>query len=154
MGNCDRLLRYNINALFHEIIDPLDSFWQDMFKCSYLALKEVLDGNIRFFIDRELVNSSIVDDVMSCISDHEEQFLPGLVDGSDVDEPDVQITKYLVSDDGIEVEFAVLIDYWASMYTVNQTKIVGKASFIGEGKNIKTKDINFSIFKSDKSLYQ
>lgn len=133
------------NALFHEIIDPLDEFWQDMFKCAYLALKEVLDGNIRFFIDRELVNSSIVDEVMSCISDNEEEFLPGLVDGSDVDEPNVQINKYLVLDDGIEVEFAVLIDYWASMYTVNQTKIVGKASFIGEGKNIKTKDINFSI---------
>ena len=133
------------NALFHEIIDPLDEFWQDIFKCAYLALKEVMDGNIRFFIDRELVSSSIVDDVMSCISDNEEQFLPGLVEGSDIDEPEVQITKYFVSDDGIEVEFAVLIDYWASMYTVNQTKLVGKASFIGEGKNIKTKDINFSI---------
>ncbi len=133
------------NALFHEIIDPLDSFWQDMFKCAYLALKEVLDGNIRFFIDREIVTSSIVDDVIGCISDNEEEFLPGLVDGSDIDEPDVQITKYLVSDDGIDVEFAVLIDYWASMYTVNQTKIVGKAKFIGEGKNIETKDINFSI---------
>ena len=105
----------------------------------------MLDGNIRFFIDRELVNSSIVDDVMSCISDNEEQFLPVLVEGSDIDEPNVQITKYLVSDNSIEVEFAVLIDYWTSMYTANQTKIVGKASFIGEGKNIKTKDINFSI---------
>lgn len=133
------------NALFHEIIDPLDEFWQDMFKCAYLALKEVLDGNIRFFIDREVVTSSIVDDVMSCISDNEEEFLPGLIDGSDVDEPDVQITRYLVSDDGIEIEFAVLVDYWASIYTVNQTKIVGKAKFIGEGKNIETKDINFSI---------
>ena len=133
------------NALFHEIIDPLDEFWQDMFKCAYSALKEVLDGNIRFFIDREKVISSIVDDVIGCISDNEKEFLPGLVDGSDIVEPDVQITKYLVSDDGIDVEFAVLIDYWASMYTVNQTKIVGKAKFVGDGKNIKTKDIKFSI---------
>ncbi len=133
------------NALFHEIIDPLDEFWQDMFKCAYLALKEVLDGNIRFFIDREAVTSSIVNDVMSCISDNEEEFLPGLIDGSDVDEPDVQITRHVVSDDGIEIEFAVLIDYWSSMYTVNQTKIVGKAKFTGEGKNIETKEINFSI---------
>lgn len=133
------------NALFHEIIDPLDGFWQDMFKCAYLALKEVLDGNIRFFIDREAITSSIVDNVMSFISDNEEEFLPGLIDGSDIEAPDVQVTKYIASDDGIEVEFVVLIDYWASMYTVNQTKIVGKAKYIGEGKNIETKDINFSI---------
>lgn len=31
------------------------------------------------------------------------------------------------------------------MHTVNQTKVVGKGKFIGEGKNIETKDINFSI---------
>ena len=133
------------NALFHEIIDPLDEFWQDMFKCAYLALKEVLDGNIRFFIDREAITALIVDNVMSCISDNVEEFLPGLIDGSDVDEPEVELTRYVVAADGINVEFSVLINYWASMYAVNQTKIVGKATFAGEDKNIETKDIKFSI---------
>jgi hypothetical protein len=35
------------NALFHEIIDPLDPIWQDIFKMSYLVLKEVVDTNIK-----------------------------------------------------------------------------------------------------------
>ena len=34
------------NALFHEIIDPLDPEWQDIFKKSYLVLKEIAEVNI------------------------------------------------------------------------------------------------------------
>ena len=34
------------NALFHEIIDPLDSEWQYVFKNAYLALKQIVDTNI------------------------------------------------------------------------------------------------------------
>lgn len=54
----DELLRYNSvlwfldfvyrlrNALFHEIIDPLDEEWQLIFKNAYLVLKEIVDLNI------------------------------------------------------------------------------------------------------------
>lgn len=34
------------NALFHEIIDPLDPSWQLVFKNAYLVLKQVVDANI------------------------------------------------------------------------------------------------------------
>ncbi len=34
------------NALFHEIIDPLNSQWQYVFKNAYLALKQIVDSNI------------------------------------------------------------------------------------------------------------
>lgn len=34
------------NALFHEIIDPLDSSWQLVFKNAYLVLKQIVDANI------------------------------------------------------------------------------------------------------------
>lgn len=34
------------NALFHEIIDPLDEQWQLIFKNAYLVLKEIVDMNI------------------------------------------------------------------------------------------------------------
>ena len=34
------------NALFHEIIDPLDPPWQLLFKNAYLVLKHVVDNNI------------------------------------------------------------------------------------------------------------
>lgn len=36
------------NALFHEIIDPLNAQWQNIFKNSYLALKEMVDFNIAY----------------------------------------------------------------------------------------------------------
>ncbi len=35
------------NALFHEIIDPLDEEWQIIFKNAYLVLKEIVDINIK-----------------------------------------------------------------------------------------------------------
>lgn len=34
------------NALFHEIIDPLDEEWQTIFKNAYLVLKEIVELNI------------------------------------------------------------------------------------------------------------
>lgn len=34
------------NALFHEIIDPLNEEWQLIFKNAYLVLKEIVDLNI------------------------------------------------------------------------------------------------------------
>ena len=40
------------NALFHEIIDPLDEEWQGIFKNAYLVLKEIVDLNI-VSLDRE-----------------------------------------------------------------------------------------------------
>lgn len=36
------------NALFHEIIDPLNSDWQLVFKNAYLVLKEIVDLNIKY----------------------------------------------------------------------------------------------------------
>lgn len=34
------------NALFHEIIDPLNNEWQSIFKNAYMALKQIVDANI------------------------------------------------------------------------------------------------------------
>ena len=34
------------NALFREIIDPLDEEWKIIFKNAYLVLKEIVDLNI------------------------------------------------------------------------------------------------------------
>ena len=52
------------NALFHEIIDPLDEEWQIIFKNAYLVLKEIVDLNISEIQatqpqDRELALSSL-----------------------------------------------------------------------------------------------
>lgn len=47
------------NALFHEIIDPLDVSWQQIFKNAYLVLKQIVDVNIkRLKTIARLVNES------------------------------------------------------------------------------------------------
>ena len=42
------------NALFHEIIDPLDEEWQLIYKNAYLLLKEVLDSTTDYLIRKEV----------------------------------------------------------------------------------------------------
>ena len=41
------------NALFHEIIDPLDEEWQIIFKNAYLVLKEIVNLNISTIEEQE-----------------------------------------------------------------------------------------------------
>lgn len=43
------------NALFHEIIDPLDKEWQALFKNAYLLLREFVDLNIRTIQEKQLI---------------------------------------------------------------------------------------------------
>ena len=43
------------NALFHEIIDPLDEEWQVLFKNAYLLLRELVDLNIRTIQEEQLI---------------------------------------------------------------------------------------------------
>lgn len=47
------------NALFHEIINPLDTSWQLLFKNAYLVLKQVVDSNIqRLKVISKLINEA------------------------------------------------------------------------------------------------
>lgn len=46
------------NALFHEIIDPLNEEWQLIFKSAYLVLKEIVDGNIAYLLDGKSTEST------------------------------------------------------------------------------------------------
>ena len=41
------------NALFHEIIDPLNEEWQIVFKNAYLVLKEIVDLNIHIIDEKK-----------------------------------------------------------------------------------------------------
>lgn len=41
------------NALFHEIIDPLDAEWQFIFKSAYLILKQITDLSIMYLQENE-----------------------------------------------------------------------------------------------------
>lgn len=66
------------NALFHEIIDPLEHFWQDIFKHAYLALKEILDGNIRYLQEKKTITNIIDSRVWVEIIQRQDYFLPDI----------------------------------------------------------------------------
>lgn len=48
------------NALFHEILDPLDEEWQVIFKNAYLVLKEIVDLNIETIESQNEFSYSLV----------------------------------------------------------------------------------------------
>ena len=48
------------NALFHEIIDPLNEEWQLIFKNAYLLLKEIVDLNISEIGRTAITENSVV----------------------------------------------------------------------------------------------
>ncbi|MEI3502205.1 MAG: hypothetical protein V8Q42_00595 [Anaerovoracaceae bacterium] len=48
------------NALFHEIIDPLNEEWQLIFKNAYLVLKEIVDLNISEIGKTAITENSVV----------------------------------------------------------------------------------------------
>ena len=46
------------NALFHEIIDPLNEEWQIIFNNAYLVLKDIVDLNIQLIDEYNRTNKS------------------------------------------------------------------------------------------------
>ncbi len=48
------------NALFHEIIDPLDATWQLIFKNAYLVLKQIVDSNINWLKTTTMLKSKVL----------------------------------------------------------------------------------------------
>jgi len=46
------------NVLFHIIIDPFDKDWQPIYKNTYIALKELVDDNIKTIKEKEVENNN------------------------------------------------------------------------------------------------
>lgn len=46
------------NVLFHIIIDPFDKNWQPIYKNTYIALKELVDDNIRILKEKDNVENN------------------------------------------------------------------------------------------------
>lgn len=115
------------NALFHEIIDPLDPFWQDIFKHSYLALKEILDANINYFIEKENIKKLIYRLAWEEISKKRDIYVPNF--NEDVYNGDLEIvmTNYSVDDMGVEVKANISLDYWYDNYSMKRMIAVCKS---------------------------
>lgn len=105
------------NALFHEIIDPLDSFWQEIFKHSYFVLKEILDGNISYFLEKEEVKSMISVFAWNEISEKKDIYVPNFNEGYENGEVMVDFIEYFVNDNQICFKANLSLDYWYGAYS-------------------------------------
>lgn len=116
------------NALFHEIIDPLDSFWQDIFKHSYLALKEILDGNINFFLEKTNVKKILYALAWDELLKKQEIYIPNFNENHNNGDLKVVIVEYAVDDIFIKVKARITLDYWYDAYSMKRMHAMCNAS--------------------------
>ena len=107
------------NALFHEIIDPLDAFWQEIFKHSYLVLKEILDGNINYFLEKGNATKLIQEHAWKEILDKKDVYVPNFNESYDNGELEIKITEYYVDDRQISLKAVLRLDYMHSLKQMN-----------------------------------
>ncbi len=112
------------NALFHEIIDPLDSFWQDIFKHSYLALKEILDGNINYFIEKEKVIEKIRGQAWDEIGKFPSIYVPDYNEAYNDNDVVIEIADYSISDNNINAKANIFLDYWCDEHSMKRMRAV------------------------------
>lgn len=124
------------NALFHEIIDPLDAFWQEIFKHSYLVLKEILDGNINYFEEKENATELILDFAWRNIADNINAYIPNFNENDDNGELEVKLIEYFVDDTQIHLKAEFSLDYWFDMYSLKKMNAICKADINRDSKEI------------------
>lgn len=115
------------NALFHEIIDPLDSFWQEIFKHSYLALKEILDGNINYFIEKTNVEKQVFELVQDEIREKEDSYIPNFNENNNNGDLKIEIVDYSINYNLITAKAIINMEYWYDEHTIK--RMVSKCTF-------------------------
>lgn len=124
------------NALFHEIIDPLDAFWQEIFKHSYLVLKEILDGNINYFLEKESVTELILKFAREEISDKMDIYVPNFNENYYNGELEIEFTEYVVDDSQISLKAVLRLEYWYDEHSLKQMNAICKADINKESMEI------------------
>lgn len=135
------------NALFHEIIDPLDEFWQELFKHSYLALKEVLDGNINFFLEKRNVHSLLLERAQGEIRAKPEIYIPDYNDSYNNGELELSVSEYTVDDNNITLKADAGMDYWHDEHT--QKRMIAKLSAVINRKTKETDSFKMRFIQLD-----
>ena len=116
------------NALFHEIIDPLDSFWQDIFKHSYLALKEILDGNINYFLEETKVKKLLYALAWDELAKKQNIYIPNFNANHNNGDLKIALDEYSVDDQFINLKATISLDYWYDAYSMKRMNATCKAT--------------------------
>lgn len=92
------------NALFHEIISPLDEEWQAIFKSAYLVLKQVSDICISY-ISQICDFPNIQDNpVLEYAEEHAGELFSDLADSVEVlSFPEINLSKWIIDEGAIQL---------------------------------------------------
>ncbi len=125
------------NALFHEIIDPLNTFWQEVFKSSYMVLKEILDGNIKYFLDKEKIFESLRQHIWNEFQNKTDLYLSNFNENVNDDTLDMELIVYSVDVSSIKGKSRIIKEYWT-----NDDKLVKRESICSFEYNRETGQID------------
>lgn len=139
------------NALFHEIIDPLDEEWQLIYKNAYLLLKEIVDYTTNYSILKEVQNF-----IESTYIEVENEELDEKIETSTESEAFVLNDYELIDDDieitHIEVEDVDLIDNSVCLINKQEAKFKCIVNLSIDGR-AKVFDDNQSIYDREDDKY-
>lgn len=90
------------NALFHEIIDPLDRGWQQIFKNAYQVLKQIVDANIRRLQNLQFITEESEWAVKDAFTNDPPPHIPINENNASFDFINTKVVKY--NQDGAKVQ--------------------------------------------------
>lgn len=139
------------NALFHEIIDPLDEEWQLIFKNAYLLLKEVVDSTTQYSILKGL--GKFIESTYIVVRNDE--FNENIV--SSAESEAFELHNYELIDDNIEilnieVQDVALIDDSIYLINTNSAKFRCSVNLLIEGR-ARVFDYNQSMYDKEDDKY-
>lgn len=139
------------NALFHEIIDPLDEEWQLIYKNAYLALKELLDATTNCLIRKDI--ATFIEN--KYIEVENEEMFEEIK--SSLESEAFDLADYELIDDDIEVNQIDVsgIDFYdASSVTVDKKKATFRcrANILADGR-ARVFDYNLSQYDKEDDAY-
>lgn len=124
------------NALFHEIIDPLDTFWQEIFKHSYLALKEILNGNINYFLEKEDIEKLIYELAWNEVLEKKDVYVPNFNENYNNADLEIELINYSVDESDVEIKANISFDYWYDAYSMKRMFSVCKSKILRSNKTV------------------
>ena len=139
------------NALFHEIIDPLDEEWQLIYKNAYLALKELLDVTTKYLIKKEI--ATFIEN--KYIKEDNDELFEEIK--SSLESEAFDLANYELIDDDIEINKIDVanIDFYDTSSVVvnkNKAKFRCRANILAGGR-ARVFDYNLSQYDKEDDKY-
>ena len=120
-----------------------------MFKHAYLALKEILDGNIQYLKEKNAIEKILQFMIWEEIEKRMEEFLPHINENANNSgNLEIKFNDYNVNIDEITFSATILLEYWTISDEVKQIELSCKASV----DRTKAKFVRFKLEKNSEKI--